>query len=285
MYGIETVALRMRQEAELKVAEMKMLRFSEGVMMMQGERIVTAPELVTPTAASPQLTLAEPPAEPSSPPPAAARFPAGFSSCPGRRHCRRAAATGRFWVDASYASTEGPPTTASSQMFSPAWVQSRLEMPQSELMRQRVMGFAKYLKIFPEDLDFVHLILESEFLGRGWLDAPASLSAGGPFAPLLEAVSAVARSTEFQPAAAGSTGPQPAAAKSTGPRPAAAGSSEPQPATAGSSEPQPAAAGSLEPQPAAAGSTVPQLAAAESTEPQPAAAGSSEPHCVPEEPV
>ncbi|MED6240860.1 hypothetical protein ATANTOWER_029647 [Ataeniobius toweri] len=55
-----------------------------------------APELVQPTAASPQLTLAEPPTEPSSPPPAAARFPAGFSTCPGRRHRRRAATLGSF---------------------------------------------------------------------------------------------------------------------------------------------------------------------------------------------
>ncbi|MEQ2281978.1 hypothetical protein AMECASPLE_035846, partial [Ameca splendens] len=53
-------------------------------------------ELVTPTAPSPQLTLAEPPEEPSSPPPAAARFPVGSSSCHGRRRCRRAAATGKI---------------------------------------------------------------------------------------------------------------------------------------------------------------------------------------------
>ncbi|MEQ2317098.1 hypothetical protein AMECASPLE_039272 [Ameca splendens] len=38
------------------------------------------------------------------------------------------------------------------------------------------MGFAEYLRIFPEDLDSVHLILEAELLGRGWLDAPAPLS-------------------------------------------------------------------------------------------------------------
>ena len=31
MYGLETVALRKRQEAELEVPEMKMLRFSKGV--------------------------------------------------------------------------------------------------------------------------------------------------------------------------------------------------------------------------------------------------------------
>ncbi|MED6253295.1 hypothetical protein ATANTOWER_026050, partial [Ataeniobius toweri] len=127
-------------------------------------------ELVTTTAASPQLTLTAASAEPSSPPPAAAEFPAGFSSCPGRRRRRRAPATGKVRVDASYASTEGPPATASSRLFSPAWVQSGLETPQSELMRQRVMGFAEYPRIFPEDLDFVHLILEAEFLGRGWLD-------------------------------------------------------------------------------------------------------------------
>ena len=31
MYGLETIALTKRQEAELEVAEMKMLRFSLGV--------------------------------------------------------------------------------------------------------------------------------------------------------------------------------------------------------------------------------------------------------------
>ncbi|MEQ2249328.1 hypothetical protein ILYODFUR_028094, partial [Ilyodon furcidens] len=138
------------------------------------------------------------------------------------------AATGKVRVDASYASTESPPATASSRLFSPAWVQSGPETLQSELMRQRVMGFAEYLRIFPEDVDFVHLILEAEFLGRGWLDAPAPLSSGGPFSPLLEAVSAVAGSTEAQPASSQSSEPQPAAS----------GPSEPQPASSGSSEPR-----------------------------------------------
>ncbi|KAF7653171.1 hypothetical protein LDENG_00086540, partial [Lucifuga dentata] len=34
LYGLETVALRKRQEAELEVAETKMLRFSLGVTRM-----------------------------------------------------------------------------------------------------------------------------------------------------------------------------------------------------------------------------------------------------------
>ncbi|KAF7696815.1 hypothetical protein HF521_005233 [Silurus meridionalis] len=34
LYGLETVALRKRQEVELKVAELKMLRFSLGVTRM-----------------------------------------------------------------------------------------------------------------------------------------------------------------------------------------------------------------------------------------------------------
>ncbi|MED6240879.1 hypothetical protein ATANTOWER_030192 [Ataeniobius toweri] len=74
--------------------------------------------LVTPTAASPQLTLAEPPAEPSS---VAAEFPAEFSSCPGRRRCRRAAAAGKVRVGASYASTEGPPVTAVLSSAGSVW--------------------------------------------------------------------------------------------------------------------------------------------------------------------
>ncbi|KAK5608505.1 hypothetical protein CRENBAI_024545, partial [Crenichthys baileyi] len=58
------------------------------------------------------------------------------------------------------------------------------------------------------------------FLAEGWLDAPAPLSTGGPFDPLLIAVKA-AQSLKDP----------------------AINQSEPQPATPGSSEPQPAAAG------------------------------------------
>ncbi|MEQ2285073.1 hypothetical protein AMECASPLE_028114 [Ameca splendens] len=169
-------------------------------------------ELVMSIAASPQLKLTAASAEPSSPPPAAAEFLAGFSSRPGRRCRRRAAATGRVWVDASYVSTEGPPTMASSRLFPPVWVQSGPETPEQELMRLRMMDFTGYRRSFPEELDFVHFILEAEFLGRGWLDTPVPLSAGGLFSPLLEAA---ARSSEPQPAATGFTGPQPAAARST----------------------------------------------------------------------
>ncbi|MED6288119.1 hypothetical protein CHARACLAT_023324 [Characodon lateralis] len=82
---------------------------------------------------------------------------------------------------------EGPPVTAYSRLFSPAWVQSGPEIPQEELMRLHVRNFAEYLRVFPEELDFVHLILEAEFLERGWLNAPLPLSAGGLFTPLLEA--------------------------------------------------------------------------------------------------
>ncbi|MEQ2302833.1 hypothetical protein AMECASPLE_010788 [Ameca splendens] len=188
-------------------------------------------ELVKPTAASPQLTLAEPPAEPSSPPPGAAEFPAGFSSCPGRRRRQRAAAVGKVWVGASYASMEGPPVTASSWLFSPARVQSGPEIPQEELMRLQVRNFAEYLRVFPEELNFVHLILEAEFLERRWLDTPLPLFARGLFAPLLKAAAGCSGSSEPQLATARSSGPsglQPVAARycgSSGPQPAVAGSS------------------------------------------------------------
>ena len=36
LYGLETVALSKRQEAELEVAEVKMLRFSLGVTRLDG---------------------------------------------------------------------------------------------------------------------------------------------------------------------------------------------------------------------------------------------------------
>ena len=38
LYGLETVALTKRQEAELEVAELKMLRFSLGVTKMEKNR-------------------------------------------------------------------------------------------------------------------------------------------------------------------------------------------------------------------------------------------------------
>lgn len=38
MYGLETLAIGRRQEAELEVAELKMLRFSLGVTRMEGIR-------------------------------------------------------------------------------------------------------------------------------------------------------------------------------------------------------------------------------------------------------
>ncbi|KAK5603384.1 hypothetical protein CRENBAI_008743 [Crenichthys baileyi] len=149
-------------------------------------------------------------AESSSPTTASrSEFPAGFSSCPGRRRRRRAVAIGEMRRGASYSSTEGPSAMASSQLSSPelvgghpapserhqssvqpptpAWFQSGPETPRAELMRLRFMDFALYLRLFPEDLDFVHLVLEAEFLGRGWLHAHAPVSTGGPFAPLLEA--------------------------------------------------------------------------------------------------
>ncbi|KAK5598548.1 hypothetical protein CRENBAI_008662 [Crenichthys baileyi] len=72
----------------------------------------------TPAVAAAPAELGMPtavPAEPSSPPPAAAEFPAEFSSWPGRRPRRRAAATGKV-------STEGPPATAPSRLSSPEFV-------------------------------------------------------------------------------------------------------------------------------------------------------------------
>ncbi|MEQ2243656.1 hypothetical protein ILYODFUR_009071, partial [Ilyodon furcidens] len=222
-----------------------------------------------PTAASPeQPTPAVAHAELSPLPPAAAEFPAGFSSCPGRRHRRRAVATEKVWVGASNFSMEGPSAMASSRLSSefvgghpapsaglqslvrspvPAWVQASLEAFKRKLMKSRCCKFVLHLMGHPQDLDLVHCVLQAEFLAERWLDGPVPVSAGGPFDPLLIAIKAA-----------------------QSPKP-----SEPQPAAAGSTEPQPAAAGSTEPQPATAGSTVPQ----------PAAAGSTEPRHVPEEPV
>ena len=42
LYGLETVALTKRQEAEMEVAELKMLRFSLGVTRMDKTRMSTS---------------------------------------------------------------------------------------------------------------------------------------------------------------------------------------------------------------------------------------------------
>ncbi|KAK5610921.1 hypothetical protein CRENBAI_024531 [Crenichthys baileyi] len=175
-------------------------------------------KLGTPTAAL---------AESSPPPPAAAGFPAGFSSCPGRRLHRRSVAIGEVRSGASYLSTEGPSAMASSRLFSteseggrrsserpptPAWVLAGLQFVHAECMKERCMECVPHLLAHPQDLLEVHAILQTEFLEEGWLDAPEPLSAGGPFTPLLEAVSAAAGPPEPQPAGAGLPEPQPAAA-------------------------------------------------------------------------
>ncbi|KAK5623167.1 hypothetical protein CRENBAI_018432 [Crenichthys baileyi] len=218
--------------------------------LQQGFRLGFPPaqdDIVTLTAAS---------AEPSSHPPAAARM---TSSPEGSRHwedsggrllCFHGGSTRHGYVAAVFPGVCG--RISSALCWSPlvAWVLAGLQLANRECMRERCVECVPHLMAYPQDLPHVHSILQAEFLEEGWLDAPAPLSAGGPFTPLLEAV-----------AAAGSPGPQPATAGSSG----SSGSSEQQPAASGSSEPQPAAAGSSEPQPAAAGSS----------EQQPATGGSS----------
>ncbi|KAK5598495.1 hypothetical protein CRENBAI_009609, partial [Crenichthys baileyi] len=159
----------------------------------------TPAELGTPTAVA---------VEPSSPPPAGAEFPAGYSSWPGRRPRRRAVATGKVRVGASYVSTEDQPATAplrlsfpefvgscpalggrrsSERPPTPAWVLARLQFVNAECMKERCMECVPHMLAHPQDLLEVHAILQVEFLEEGWLYAPAPLSAGGPFMPLLKA--------------------------------------------------------------------------------------------------
>ncbi|KAK5598395.1 hypothetical protein CRENBAI_012273 [Crenichthys baileyi] len=191
----------------------------------------------TPAAAAAPAKLGTPTAalaESSPPPPAAAEFPAGFSSCPGRCLRRRSVAIGDVRSGASYLSTEGPSAMASSRLFSPeseggcpapsggrrsserpptpAWILAGLQFVHAECMKERCMECVPHLLAHPQDLLEVHAVLQVEFLEEGWLDAPAPLSAGGPFTPLLEAVSAAAGPPEPQPAAAGPPEPQLAAA-------------------------------------------------------------------------
>ncbi|MEQ2249498.1 hypothetical protein ILYODFUR_029910 [Ilyodon furcidens] len=144
--------------------------------------------------------------------PTAAEFPAGFGSRPGRHRRRKTVAIGVFRMGAS-PSTEGPQAMVSSRLFSPelgdgysapsavlqppvqppalSWIQAGLEEMKRKFMKNRCCGYVLHLMDHPEDLDLVHSVIQAEFIVEGWLDAPAPLSAGGPFDPLLVAVKAV----------------------------------------------------------------------------------------------
>ncbi|KAK5616006.1 hypothetical protein CRENBAI_018644 [Crenichthys baileyi] len=133
---------------------------------------------------------------------------------------------GGFWTDASYSSKEGPSAMVSSQLFSPelvgghsassaghqssvrppvsTWVQAGLDVMRAECMKARCCSFVLHLMDYPEDLNLVHSVLQ-EFLTEGWLDAPAPVSAGGPFNPLFIAIKAAQSPKD--------SGPQPATAK------------------------------------------------------------------------
>ncbi|MEQ2223593.1 hypothetical protein ILYODFUR_038192 [Ilyodon furcidens] len=90
-------------------------------------------------------------------------------------------------------------------------------------MKSHCLECVPHLISNPQDLVDVHTILLTEFLKEGWLDAPAPLSAGGPFNPLLVAVKA-AKPLDSQHAAKPLDSQH--AAKPTEPQPAAAGSTE-----------------------------------------------------------
>ncbi|MEQ2301699.1 hypothetical protein AMECASPLE_038773 [Ameca splendens] len=174
---------------------------------------------------SPTATAVSPESPTSAASPAAAEFPAGFGSRPGRHRCRKTVAIGVFRVGASNPFTEGPPAMVSSRLFSPelgdghsacsavlqlpvqppapSWIQAGQE-EMKKFMKERCCGFVLHLMDHPEDLDLVHSVLQADFIVEGWLDAPAPLSAGGPFDPLLVAVKAAKPlDSEPQPAAAG----------------------------------------------------------------------------------
>ncbi|KAK5602585.1 hypothetical protein CRENBAI_007421 [Crenichthys baileyi] len=134
-------------------------------------------KLGTPTAAL---------AESSPPPPAAAEFPAGFSSCPGRRLRRRSVAIGEVRSGPSYPFHGG---SFRHGFLAAVFPRVRGRLP-SALWRSPVVGATSNSGLGPgrtADLLEVHAILQAEFLEEGWLEAPAPLSAGGPFTPLLEA--------------------------------------------------------------------------------------------------
>ncbi|KAK5604927.1 hypothetical protein CRENBAI_006522 [Crenichthys baileyi] len=163
---------------------------------------------LSPTASEPS-TSASAPVGPlsSAATPAAADFPAGFGSGPGRRRHHRTIAIGEVRTGVSNPTSEGPSAMASAQLLgchsalstvlqpsvqpkAQNWLQARLEKVKNYLMRDRCFSEVRHLMAHPEDLDLVHSILQAESLAEGWLDAPASVSAGGPFDPLLVAINA-----------------------------------------------------------------------------------------------
>ncbi|MEQ2257658.1 hypothetical protein ILYODFUR_037021 [Ilyodon furcidens] len=161
---------------------------------------------------SPTVTAAAPESFTLAATSAAAEFPTGFGSRPGRRRRRGAVAIGEVRMGASNPSLEGPSPMVSSQLFSPElvdshpatsavlqpsvqppahnWLQARLEKMKKDFMRQRCFSFGRNLMAHPEDLDLVHSVLQAKFITEGWLDAPAPVSTGGPFDPLLVAIRA-----------------------------------------------------------------------------------------------
>ncbi|MEQ2286087.1 hypothetical protein AMECASPLE_038539, partial [Ameca splendens] len=108
---------------------------------------------------------------------------------PSRRRCRR-----RRKQSAAVAASELVMPSAVLQLPvqppAPSRIEAGLEEIKRKLMRNRCCKFVLHLMDHPEDLDQVHSLLQAEFLAVGWLDAPAPLSAGGPFNPLLVAVKA-----------------------------------------------------------------------------------------------
>ncbi|KAK5609164.1 hypothetical protein CRENBAI_015218 [Crenichthys baileyi] len=167
---------------------------------------------------STSAAAAAPELDTSTATPASTVFPAGFGSRPGQRRRRRAIVMGEVQMGIFCSSTEGPSTVASSRLSSPelvgghpapsadlrssrwpstpAWVQAGMVEIKKELMKSRCLECVPHLVSNPQDLADVHAILLAEFLKEGWLDAPAPLSAGGPFDPLLYAVMASQGSKE-----------------------------------------------------------------------------------------
>ncbi|MEQ2183325.1 hypothetical protein GOODEAATRI_031561 [Goodea atripinnis] len=109
----------------------------------------------------------------------------------------------------------------------PSWIQAGLEEMKRKSMKNRCCGFMLHLMDHPEDLDLVHSVLQAEFIAEGWLDAPAPLSAGGPFDPLLVAVKAAQSPKYPDPQHAAKLLDSQHAAKPQQPQLASSGSSEP----------------------------------------------------------
>ncbi|KAK5617521.1 hypothetical protein CRENBAI_004842 [Crenichthys baileyi] len=162
-----------------------------------GSRLAQAPPGYEP---GKNRTTATPPAPMSSssrPTSATVEFPAGFSSRLGRRHHQSFAPlldptspssdsrreTGAWSGAPEQPGTNAPAIRPPGKPSTPAWVLSGLAAAQAAYFDSCCLDAALYLAKKPQDSVYVLQAHQEEFPSVEFLDAPASVFAGGPPSP------------------------------------------------------------------------------------------------------